>query len=425
MERLDGLIHEQLQSKVTLAIRFQPIIVQWRELVQQHIQHLITESAHRHEIANPYIVGVPLTEQQRIFVGRTDISTRIEHILLEQHAPVLLYGQRRMGKTSLLYNLGRLLPSTVLPFFVDGQILAGAGDYADFLYALASAMVKAAQRSRSLPLSRPARHELAATPFTCFTDWLDDVERALARHQIDYALLAFDELEMLDQLIERGRFDTRDVLSLLRHIIQHRPHFRMVVAGSHTIDEFRRWASYLINLQVVKVGYLTTDEILRLVEAPLDDFALRYTPTASAHLVTLTRGHPNLVQLLCSEIVRHKNQHLIAQRHTASIDDVEAAARHALQTGDFIFAEMANRAGEVGVQLLQCIASQGAGAIVTPDTLARQISAPIDTAIELLLRRDLIEHADDGYRFQIELARRWFARLKPGSLGYTFESQAF
>ena len=74
------------------------------------------------EIDNPYIVGVPLTEQQKIFVGRSDIAFRLEQWLSNQRCPPLfLYGQRRMGKTSLLLNLGRLMRAEIVPLFVDAQ----------------------------------------------------------------------------------------------------------------------------------------------------------------------------------------------------------------------------------------------------------------------------------------------------------------
>lgn len=64
--------------------------------------------------------------------GRSDIVARIEQLLLDRRRPpLLLYGQRRVGRTSLLRNLGRLLPRTIAPLFVDGQRVALAGDYAD------------------------------------------------------------------------------------------------------------------------------------------------------------------------------------------------------------------------------------------------------------------------------------------------------
>jgi len=34
----------------------------------------------------------------------------------------------------------------------------------------------------------------------------------------------------------------------------------------------------------------------------------------------------------------------------------------------------------------------------------------VESAIEQLSRRDLIEAVEGGYRFQVELIRRWFAQ---------------
>src|SRR5262245_18824499 len=97
------------------------------------------------------------------------------------------------------------------------------------------------------------------------------------------------------------------------------------LAGSHTLDELQRLAGYLINVQVVQIGYLKQDEARQLVERPVEGFALRYEPEASQHVLDLTRGHPFLTQLLCAEIVAHKNEQEPAARRLACLDDVEAA----------------------------------------------------------------------------------------------------
>ncbi|MEQ9624931.1 MAG: hypothetical protein RLO37_23710 [Coleofasciculus chthonoplastes F1-TOW-03] len=49
-------------------------------------------------------------------------------------------------------------------------------------------------------------------------------------------------------------------------MIQHRPRFKVLLAGSHTIEEFQRWASYLINVQVVPISYLNEPEARQLTD---------------------------------------------------------------------------------------------------------------------------------------------------------------
>jgi hypothetical protein len=413
-DRLDGLLRELTRSGERYAVRFRPIANGWRQIVAERVRGLAEAVEARQEIDNPYVIGVPLTEMQEIFVGRTDVSARIEQLLLDRRRPpLLLYGQRRMGKTSLLTNLGRLLPSTIVPLFVDLQGPATrASDHTGFLYNIARGMVNSAQRQRGMALPPLPRETLADDPFTHFDEWLDQVEQVLGQST---ALLALDEFEALDGALTEGRFDETAVLGMLRHLIQHRPCFKVLLAGSHTLDELQQWASYLINVQVVHIGYLKEDEARQLIEKPVEGFALRYEPDACQRVLDLTRGHPALVQLLCAEIVALKNEQPPALRRLACLEDVEAAAPEALSHGSFFFADIErNQVNAVELELLRLLAAQGERATLGRATLVHQRpdvdDGELDRALDLLVQRELIEWADNkGYRFQVELIRRWFA----------------
>lgn len=408
-EHLDSLLRELTRSGERYAARFRPIAALWRRLIADRLQTLAAEIEQRQEIVSPYIVGVPLTAQQAIFIGRTDISARIEQLLrADQCPPLLLYGQRRMGKTSLLNNLGRLLPRTIVPLFVDLQgPIAQAQNHAGLLAALARAMIRSAQRQSGLSLPALSFEDLERDPFPCFDAWIDTVEEVLGNQT---ALLALDEFEALNRAFTAGRFSMDDVLGALRHLIQHRPRFKVLLAGSHTFDEVRHWASYLINVQVIPIGYLSEAETYQLVEHPVRDFAVRYAEDALQHVFALTNGHPALVQLLCAEIIAYKNTQLPTQRRFICRADVEAAVPEALRHGSFFFADIEhNQLEAVSADLLRFIAAQGTAAVVTQGCLARQFPGDLDQALIPLSRRGLIEPVRDGYRIQVELIRRWFA----------------
>jgi hypothetical protein len=410
-DRLDGLLRELTRSNERYANRFRSVANRWRQVVADHIQELAQAVEARQEIDSPYVIGVPLTAQQEIFVGRGDVSARIEQLLLDRRRPpLLLYGQRRMGKTSLLNNLGRLLPSTIVPLFVDLQGPASlASDHAGLLYNIARGMVDSANRQRGLILPPLTREALASDPFTRFDEWLDEVERHLGTRT---ALLLLDEFETLDSAMASGRFAEEAVLGTLRHWIQHRPHFKVLISGSHTLDEVQQWASYLINVQLVRISYLRENEARQLVERPAEGFALRYEPGASQRILDLTRCHPFLVQLLCAEIVALKNEQPVDVRRLARVKDVEAAVPEALERGSFFFADIErNQVDATGLALLRILAVQGEGAAVSRESLAYQLADPdeLDRTLDSLTRRELIEPIDDGCRFQVELIRRWFA----------------
>ena len=274
-------------------------------------------------------------------------------------------------------------------------------------------MRKSAEEQRKLILPTLSREILRYNPFTCFNEWLDEVEQLLETDGYNTALLALDEFETLDSVLTKGRFDETDILSTLRHMIQHRPHFKVLLAGSHTLEEFQRWASYLINVQVLKISYLHPAEARQLIEHPFKNFALCYQPEASQRVLELTRGHPALVQLLCSEIVTLKNEQDTEARLLVCPTDVETAAPRALNGGSFFFADIQhNQMDKAGLKLLRALAASGEGTEASHKTLAEHCRAEqpdkLDQTLGLLLQRDLIEKSGDGYRFQVELIRRWF-----------------
>ncbi|MEH2117632.1 AAA family ATPase, partial [Nostoc sp.] len=405
-EKLNGQLENFNRINNKYASSFLPFGKIWLDIINKYIEELAIKVEQNKEIDNPYIIGVPLTLEQEIFTGRDDIGLRIEQLLLDRRRPpLLLYGQRRMGKTSLLNNIGRLLPNTIIPMFVDLQgAPSSASDHAGFLYNLARDMEKSAKK-QGVTLPSLAREVLKSDPFTYFYEWLDKVEQALEQNT---ALLALDEFEVLDNAIAKGRFDQQDVLGMLRNLIQHRPRFKVLLAGSHTIEEYQRWASYLINVQVVHISYLKEVEARQLIECPVKDFTLRYEPNAVERVLQLTRCHPFLVQLLCAEIIVLKNEQDPSMRRLATLGDVEAAIPEALQSGSFFFADIQNnQVDATGQAILRFIAAQGEGARVSRQTLLQQFS-DANITFSLLLQRELIEEVDDGYRFQVELIRRWF-----------------
>jgi hypothetical protein len=127
-------------------------------------------------------------------------------------------------------------------------------------------------------------------------------------------------------------------------------------------------------------------------------------------VLQLTRCHLFLIQLLSAEIVALKNEQIPSIRRLTTLADVEAAIPEALSVGSFFFADIqSNQVNVAGLAILQFLAVQGEGKIVSQETILQEFTDDFD-AISLLLQRELIEEVGDGYCFQVEWMRRWFAR---------------
>lgn len=393
--------------------QFREIAHHWQTIIQQYADNLLNQMP---DIPNPYVVGIPLRisrddKDNNLFVGRTDLSQQIEQLTLApQCPPILLYGQRRTGKTSLLFHLSRLLPSNVIPLFVDCQgPVAASMNEASLFYNLGRAIrgdLNEHHPQFTLPLLE--LDKFREDPFTHFDEWLDQVEMVTGDNLL---LLALDEFVVLQESFVKGRFQPTTVLGMFRHIIQHRPRFRLLFAGTHTLDELRDWANYFINVQTIHISYLQDVEAYQLIEQPIKDFPLRYPSEVRQRVIDLTRCHPALLQLLCNALVHLKNNQRDTQRFTAQLNDVEAAMQEVFKTGIFFFTEIEfNQITKTGKRVLRLMASHGESALVSKDTLQAQFSTELTETLALLLRRELIETIGESYRFQVEIVRRWFAQ---------------
>jgi len=393
-------------KRTTEINRFREITDSWLKMVDNHIDELINVQT----LPNPYVFGPPVEINQGTFVTRPNISKRIENLLQQSlTAPLLLYGQRRTGKTSLLKNLFLQLPPDIVMLFVDIQgPLASATNNESFFYNFIRMIIKEAKiHYPEIELPPLSRETLQLDPITYFDEWLDELE---TKEPNKIFFLALDEFITLDKAFEEQRLELSSILGIFRNLIQHRKRFRLLFSGTHSFEELQHWASYLINVNVLHLNYLLDDEAEQLIEYPQERFPLRYTPEAKQRVMAVTHNHPGLIQLLCGEIVTLKDRQTVDKRLLVELADIEAAIPIALEIGSFFFSDLPNQIDQAGEQILRLMAAQGEGAIISQENLMTLELAELETPLKQLLQRELIEKAAGGYRFQIELIRQWFSQ---------------
>ena len=126
----------------------------------------------RRQRINPYIAGNPVTGET-MFFGREDVFAWIRDNLIGKHQDhvLVLHGERRTGKTSVLYQMGRHLPPTYLPVLVDLQGLSMNG-LDNFMWELAYTIQRTLRRDYELPLERLDRDAFMEHPRAQFEETL-------------------------------------------------------------------------------------------------------------------------------------------------------------------------------------------------------------------------------------------------------------
>ena len=371
-------------------------------------------------IQNPYIPGPPVKDA-RLFMGREDVFQFIQENLSSagQKRTLVLHGQRRTGKTSILYQLlGGRLGKSLLPVLVDMQEVAPlVQNLADFLSELAYKFSRTLHKA-GLEIQEPALEVFNVAPLRVFNRFLDDLEERLAGRQM---LVMFDEFELLQDLIQQGLLG-ENLLGYIRSLIQHRECLLFIFTGTHRLEEMGRdyWSIFFNITLYRKISFLSRAEAERLVREPVAG-ALSIDDLAVEKMIALTRAHPYFLQLLCWALVNHANAN---RRNYVTLNDVNDVLQEIILTGEPYFAYIWQQANSIERLALAGLAHtlQAGKHWARPedilDTLAaggdmRTGRADLLETLDRLVQREVLETASEGalrYRFQVDLLRHWMAR---------------
>ncbi len=297
---------------------------------------------------SPYIVGSEAVkpERQEMFFGRAGIIDTIQRQLLhpDNRNVVLLEGNRRTGKSSILWQLMRpgLLPGW-LPVLCDLQGGTGATGAvgiptAEFYRRLARVMgeqLMAAGVNVWFPgVPAPKPGELFSIAFRRVLDHISSdlrpfetfeifLAKALQAAEPKRVLLIFDEFDKLYEGIANGVLSPA-VPEQLRYLIQTYGQLSAVISGSRRLKSLREnYFSVLFGLGVqIHVSSIPPEDARRLVTDPVAG-QLSYLDSASLLVVELCAGHPYLIQSLCNRIFENAAR---SDSVVVTVDAVEVAA---------------------------------------------------------------------------------------------------
>ena len=151
-ELREGLVN----ANAGVASQYGQIIDLWARIITTAVQVLEAQAGTEAEIPPVYVAGAHLRPEDagQLFKGRQDIFREIETAQLAPRPPVLLLtGQRRTGKTSLIAFLPVRLPAEVVPVRVNVQSAATAATHKGLAFNVAQEIADSAS---ARPQPKPA-----------------------------------------------------------------------------------------------------------------------------------------------------------------------------------------------------------------------------------------------------------------------------
>lgn len=367
---------------------------------------------------NPYVAGKALG-QNKSFVGREDVIQLVEDELFSpDRNAVVIFGQRRIGKTSILLQLKRrLAPNLFLPTYIDLMDRA-AQPLGQVLHEIAASI--------------SAEADLPPMPRDSFDDdgvffrrtFLPALLTKLTEDRRPVLLL--DEFDVLDPEAERqlpANAAGRVFWAYVRRLMEGEPRLGFVfVMGRKTEELSADVKAAFKAARYKKVSFLEEAHARQLVRAAETEGTLQFTDAAVNRILALTSCHPYFTQLVCQLIWDEawlKNPGGAPKVDVAQVDAMVAKASEAGETiCEWIWEGLPPAEKVIYSAVAQ--ATETAQAVGTPEMIEllqrhgiRILTRELEMAPDTLVKWEMLEEHGGKYRFVIDLMRRWVASRKP------------
>ena len=359
---------------------------------------------------NPYTAGNPIRDHARFF-GRDDILRDVMQVLRHpQSNAIVLFGQRRIGKTSILLEIKRSLTNKTgyTPIYFDLQDKASKS-LSDVLHELAQRIAKAT----------------GTTP-----DWtLFDSEGEYFRNsflpiaaeaaQPGGLALLFDEFDVLDS--SAGGNAGQSFFPYLRAWMSEvqQVHFIFII-GRRPEDLSIETISTFKGVRALRISLLDRQSAEAVVRQSEPEASLLWTDEAAERVWYWTKGHPYLTQLLCHVVWENANDPSLSNTNECLAANVDGAIDEALQQGANAFHWIWGGLPPAERVIMAAMAEAG-DAVISQEQIVeilnrsgvRLIVRELELAPETLVEWELLSSVSDGYRFVIPMLRQWVARNRP------------
>jgi type I restriction enzyme M protein len=277
--------------------------------------------------ASPYITGDPVKpNQQMSLYGRDEILSSISRYISDSGNVVLLEGNRRVGKSSILYHLqsNDYIPGWICVYMslqeCEGCDKSGIPAWSIWQVMASQIVTTLVKSGRSVHLPngdviapdgsrffqrqvKKSIKELISvdTPFFDFQSYLEEILEDLKQSKTGIVIM-IDEFDKLQEGIDNG-VTTPQVPENIRSIIHRYDNLSAILTGSRRLQRLREeyWSALFGLGTRIGVSELDTLNARKLVTEPSLG-QLNFTDDALDFIVDQTGRHPFLIQCLCNKL---------------------------------------------------------------------------------------------------------------------------
>lgn len=395
------------------------------------------------EIDNPYAAYAEggIVADRAMFYGRDELIENIAHSIEKagaQSKSVIIFGQKRAGKSSILYHLKQKLWENSNFLVIDlGNIGAILDEHAQtpLLYQILWSILRKvrdaiddAVAERGLPpldltFYQDREFYEHPSPLVKFRDVFDTFKRQTRLTEGwkgIQAVLLIDEFSYIYGQIAAGKVPEL-FMKNWKALLQEN-YFSVVLAGQDVMPKFKqRFPNEFGTTQDERVSYLKREDAIMLIDEPIRiggrNGESRYRERAIERIIELTAGSPFYIQIICDRIVKYMNRKRASLITEADVEQVKnELIRGVNALGLDKFDNLINSgdtsedaiSDEDALKVLKAIAVNSQTGPCNRNSISCETQKPVDLILEDLVNREVIERERGRYyRIRVGLFRDW------------------
>ena len=249
---------------------------------------------------NPYIVGRAIADPD-LFYGRNSLFAFITDNLEQGSQVILLHGQRRIGKSSVILQIPNFVDPerthfVFVPFDLHNKAQLSLGS---LLHRLAEKIVTSIKLNTP-SIIIPTVSDLEAKPTLFSETFLAEVYRALNGKNLVLLLDEFDVLNRIDPASQLAAASTT-FFPYLQALLDRHENLFIIPAIGRQLDDMPKFLSLFRNAPRQRVGLLKDANAKQLIIQPAKG-ALDYTADSVNAILELSGGHPYFTQAICHAV---------------------------------------------------------------------------------------------------------------------------
>ncbi|WP_017318195.1 ABC transporter substrate-binding protein [Mastigocladopsis repens] len=350
---------------------------------------------------NPYIIGRPIDEPELIF-GREALFAFIEDNLRQNIKVILLHGQRRIGKSSVLRNIPNFVAPNdfvFVPFDLQDQSGKSLSNILETLATEILDYLELDQDNIKLPLTT----DLEKDPYIFSSQFLPQVLKELQDKKLVLLLDEFDSLTT-----QESNSLVKNIFPYLRNITLQNNLFIILLVGQKP-EELPTILEVFQEAPIQEIGLLDELSAKRLI-TKLAQGVLEYEPDAIRAILELSAGHPYFTQVICFALFGRARE---LQNWTINRKDVEGIVDKAIELAEAGLAWFWNGLS-IPEQVVFSAVAQAQQDSKEALILLQECGVRTEQlvqALQQLTKDGLLDNT--GHRVKVELIRRWLVKRYP------------